>query len=165
MSKSHSFSLRYAILNESFPVLNTPPPLEHAVYTRFCWNSKYVCLSNIGEKEKEWLAVAVVIIIKGNCFVIGIILQRADCRLTAFRCYYYPGTLFQWCVLGQGTSPLNTSLSLRWKWVPGRTEVAMCTFSSMRHNGCRTVCFPWSWNGTRMNRWGGGGGGKCKIGW
>ena len=34
----------------------------------------------------------------------------------------------------------------RWKWVPGRTEIAMCTISSMRRNGCRTVCSPWSWN-------------------
>ena len=41
---------------------------------------------------------------------------------------------------------------LRWEWVPGRTEMAMCTISSMRRNGCRTVCSPWSWNGTRMNR-------------
>ena len=31
-----------------------------------------------------------------------------------------------------------TWLSL--KWVPGRTEMAMCTISSMRRNGCRTVC-------------------------
>ena len=41
---------------------------------------------------------------------------------------------------------------LRWKWVPGRTEMAMCTISSMRWNGCRTVCSPGSWNGTWMNR-------------
>ena len=33
---------------------------------------------------------------------------------------------------------------LRWKWVPGRTAMAMCTISSMRRNGCRTVCSPWS---------------------
>ena len=41
---------------------------------------------------------------------------------------------------------------LRWKWVPGWTVIAMCMISSMRRNGCRTVCFPGSWNGTRMNR-------------
>ena len=41
---------------------------------------------------------------------------------------------------------------LRCKWVPDRTEIAMCTISSMRRNGCRTVCSPLSWNGTRMNR-------------
>ena len=41
---------------------------------------------------------------------------------------------------------------LRWKWVLGRTEMVMCTISSMRRNGCRTVCSPWSWNDTRMNR-------------
>ena len=41
---------------------------------------------------------------------------------------------------------------LRWEWVPGRTEMVMCTISSMRRNGCRTVCSPWSWNDTRMNR-------------
>ena len=41
---------------------------------------------------------------------------------------------------------------LRWKWVHGRTEMAMCTMSSMRRNGCTTVCSPWSCNDTRMNR-------------
>ena len=41
---------------------------------------------------------------------------------------------------------------LRWQWVPGRTEIAMCAISSMRRNDCRTVCSPWSWNGTHMNR-------------
>ena len=53
---------------------------------------------------------------------------------------------------------------LRWKWVPGRTEMAMCTISSMRRNGCRTVCSPWSWNGTRMNR-SSDQGVRCKVGW
>ena len=28
----------------------------------------------------------------------------------------------------------------------------MCTIKSMRRKGCRTVCSPWSWNGTRINR-------------
>ena len=28
------------------------------------------------------------------------------------------------------------------KWVPGREEMAMCTISSMRRDGCRTVCSP-----------------------
>ena len=41
---------------------------------------------------------------------------------------------------------------LWWKWLPGRTKMAMCTVSPMRWNGCRIVCSPWSWNGTRMNR-------------
>ena len=41
---------------------------------------------------------------------------------------------------------------LRQKWVPGRTEMAMCMISSMRRNGCRTVCSPWSWDGTLLNR-------------
>ena len=40
----------------------------------------------------------------------------------------------------------------RWKWEPGRTEVALWRISSMRRNGCRTVCSPWSWGGTRMNK-------------
>ena len=35
---------------------------------------------------------------------------------------------------------------------PGRTEMTMCTISSMRRNGCRTVCSPWKSNGTQMNR-------------
>ena len=35
--------------------------------------------------------------------------------------------------------------------VPGRTEMAMCTVSSMRRNGCRTASFTWSWYGTRMS--------------
>ena len=35
----------------------------------------------------------------------------------------------------------------RCKWASGRTEIAMCTISSMRRNGCRTVWSPWSWNG------------------
>ena len=39
---------------------------------------------------------------------------------------------------------------LRWKWVP--VEMAMCMISSMCRNGCRTVCSPWSWDGTQMNR-------------
>ena len=30
--------------------------------------------------------------------------------------------------------------------------MAMCTISSMRRNGCRTVCSPWNLNGTRLNR-------------
>ena len=47
---------------------------------------------------------------------------------------------------------LKCFIWLRWKWVPGRTEMKMCTISLMRRNGCRTVCSPWSWNGTRMNR-------------
>ena len=59
-------------------------------------------------------------------------------------------TLLRCSVLGQGTS-LRFSW-LRWKWIPGRTEMAMCTISSMRQNGCRTVCSPWNWNGTRLNR-------------
>ena len=41
---------------------------------------------------------------------------------------------------------------LRWKWVSGRTEMAMCTKSSGRRHGCRTVCSPGSWNSTRINR-------------
>ena len=41
---------------------------------------------------------------------------------------------------------------LRYKWGPGRTEMAMCTISSMRLNVCRTVCSPWSWNGIRTDR-------------
>ena len=40
---------------------------------------------------------------------------------------------------------------LRWKWVLSRTEMEMCMISSMRQNGCRTVCSPWGWDGTRMN--------------
>ena len=28
---------------------------------------------------------------------------------------------------------------LKWKWVPGRTEMAMCMISSMRLNSCSTV--------------------------
>ena len=42
---------------------------------------------------------------------------------------------------------------LRWKRVglPGRTEMAMYMISSMRRNGCRTVCSPWSSDGTWMN--------------
>ena len=43
------------------------------------------------------------------------------------------GLMFRCCFLGQGTSPSNASL--RWKWVPGRTEMAMCMLSSMRRNG------------------------------
>ena len=53
---------------------------------------------------------------------------------------------------------------LRWKWVPGRTEMAMCTISSMRRNGCRTVRSPWSRNGSRMNR-SSDQGVRCKVGW
>ena len=41
---------------------------------------------------------------------------------------------------------------LMFKWLPDRTDIAICTICSMRRNGCRTVCTPWSWNGTRMNR-------------
>ena len=41
---------------------------------------------------------------------------------------------------------------LRWKWVAGRTELAMCMISSMRQNSCRTVCSPWSWDGTSMSK-------------
>ena len=33
-----------------------------------------------------------------------------------------------------------------------RTEMAMCMISSMRRNSYSTVCSPWSWYGTRMNR-------------
>ena len=51
------------------------------------------------------------------------------------------GTLLRCCVLGQGTSPSNASLD---SGENGRTEMAMCTISSMRRNGCRTVCSPWS---------------------
>ena len=47
----------------------------------------------------------------------------------------------------------------RWKGVPGRSEMAMCTISSMRRKGCRSVCSPCSWNGTRMNR------SRYKVGW
>ena len=53
---------------------------------------------------------------------------------------------------------------LRWKWVPGRTEMAMCTIRSMRRNGCETACSPWSWNDTRMNS-PSDHGVKCEIGW
>ena len=52
---------------------------------------------------------------------------------------------------------------LRRKWVPGRTEMAMCTISSMRRNDWRTVCSPWSWNGTRMNM-SSDQGVRCKVG-
>ena len=38
------------------------------------------------------------------------------------------------------------------KWVPGRTDMAMCMITSMRRTGCRTVYSPWSWDGTRMSR-------------
>ena len=76
------------------------------------------------------------------------------------------GTLLRCCVLGQGTSPSNLKCFtwLRWKWVPGRTEMAMCTISSMCRNGCKTVSSPWSWNGTRMNR-SSDQGLRCKVGW
>ena len=40
---------------------------------------------------------------------------------------------------------------LGWKWVPGRTETA-------------TVCSPWSWSGTWINR-PNDQGLKCKVGW
>ena len=40
----------------------------------------------------------------------------------------------------------------KWKWVPGRTEMAMCMISSMHRNGCSTVWSPWSWDSTWMNR-------------
>ena len=39
---------------------------------------------------------------------------------------------------------LTCFTSLRVKSVPGRTEMTMCMISSMRRNGCRTVCSPWS---------------------
>ena len=41
---------------------------------------------------------------------------------------------------------------LRCKWVPGTTEMGMCTIGLMRRNDCKTVCSPWSWNDTRTNR-------------
>ena len=57
---------------------------------------------------------------------------------------------------------------LKWKWVPGRTEMAMCTISAMRRNGCKTGCSSLSWNDTRITRssdqGGGGGGVKCNVG-
>ena len=56
---------------------------------------------------------------------------------------------------------LKCFTGLRWKWVPGRTQMAMCMISSMRRNGCRTVCSSWSWNGTRKWRRGK----HVKIGW
>ena len=34
---------------------------------------------------------------------------------------------------------LKSCTWLRWKWVPGMTEMTMCMISSMRRNGCRTV--------------------------
>ena len=75
------------------------------------------------------------------------------------------GTLLRWCVLGQDISTSNASLNwLRWKWVPGRTEMEMCTISSMRRNGCKTVWSPGSWNGTRMSR-SSDQGVKCKVWW
>ena len=52
----------------------------------------------------------------------------------------------------------------RCKWVPGRTEIAMCTISSMRRNGCRTICSTWSWNETRIAR-SSDQGVKCKVSW
>ena len=59
--------------------------------------------------------------------------------------------------LNVGTSirclcPLYLTLTcftrFRWKWVPGRAEMTMCTISSMRRNCCRTVCSTWSLNHT-----------------
>ena len=44
-----------------------------------------------------------------------------------------------------------------------RTEMAMCTISSMRRNGCRTVYSTWSLNGTRMNM-SSDQGVRCKVG-
>ena len=75
----------------------------------------------------------------------------AWCRIMRERSCFSPlnlGTLSsRCCVLGQGTSPSNASLDSG-----GRTEMEMCTISSISRNGCRTVCSPWSWDDTRMNR-------------
>ena len=67
-----------------------------------------------------------------------------------------------WSLVGHFTFKCFTRLG--WKWTPGRRKMAMSTISSMRRNGCRTVCSPWSWNGTRMNR-SSDQGVKCRVGW
>ena len=41
---------------------------------------------------------------------------------------------------------------LRCKRVSGRTEMVVCTISSKHRNGCRTICCPWSSNGTLAGR-------------
>ena len=53
------------------------------------------------------------------------------------------GTLLRWRVLGQDTYPQMLHLT-QVKMSLGRTEMAMCTISSMRRNGCKTVCSPGS---------------------
>ena len=45
---------------------------------------------------------------------------------------------------------LKSFTLLRWKWVPGRTEMAMCMISSMRRTSCRTVCSLLSWDATSL---------------
>ena len=47
-------------------------------------------------------------------------------------------TLFRCCCPWARHLTLKCFTSIRWKWVPGRTEMTMCIISSMRRNGCRT---------------------------
>ena len=55
-------------------------------------------------------------------------------------------TIIVVCVIGQGTFPSSALLDSGVIGVPGGIEVALCrpTITSMRQNGCRTVCYMWS---------------------
>ena len=55
------------------------------------------------------------------------------------------GHCFNVVSLGKALHPQMLHLTqVKMSSAPGRTEMAMCMISSMRRNGCRTVCSPWS---------------------
>ena len=63
--------------------------------------------------------------------------RRRECR------FYTAGCGNKMAVSVTGPRAVN---ELGGPVIPGRTDLAMCMISSVRRNGCRTVCSPWSLN-------------------
>ena len=82
------------------------------------------------------------------------------CRVFIEISCFFPlniGTSSWCCVRWQSTLPHLLQLT-RCKCVHGRRDM------SMRRNGCTTVYYPWSWNGTRTNTTSDQGV-NCKVDW
>ena len=55
------------------------------------------------------------------------------------------GHCFDVVSLGKALNPQMPHLTqVKMSIIPGRLVMAICMISSMRRNGCRTVCSPWS---------------------
>ena len=119
----------------------------HSMSTSHCLNGD-VILGQHGREFREGCDAMVRAWCFANVAAWPTVLNPAWCRILREILCFSPLNiviLFRCCVLRQYTLPSHASLDSGVKrYLDMRTEMAMCTISSMRQNGCRTLSSPCS---------------------